>query len=254
MQVTVINLDRDSDRLNHMRGQLGGVPFTRAPAVDGTAIPETARGLTRFELACLASHRNAWRLFLDTPDAHACFLEDDLHIRPGFEALVDDGAWVPPDAHAVKIDTYLQKVKLGARRTILEERQVARLYSRHESSAAYVLSRAGAERYLELTARPTLPADYALFPKNARRLGLRIYQLLPAVAIQDHLLPAAEGGRTFATAMNAGGPARPRRRSLFDKIMHEGARLAGQASELTETIWLEMVLKPETTVVPVQQL
>ncbi len=251
MQVAVINLDRDRDRLEHMREQLAGVPFTRAPAVDGTKTPETSKGLTRFELACLASHRNAWRLFLDTPDAHACFLEDDLHIRPGFAALVEDDAWVPPDAHIVKFDTYLQKVKLGARRTVLGERQVARLYSRHESSAAYVLSRAGAERYLALTARPTLPADYALFPKNARRLGLRIYQLTPAVAIQDHLLPAAEGGRTFATAMNAGGPARPRRRSFLDKIVHEGVRLVGQASELRETIYLDMVLKPETTTVPV---
>ena len=96
----------------------------------------------------------------------------------------------------MKLDTYLQKVKLGERRAAIGARQVARLYTRHESSAAYVLSRAGAERYLALTASPTLPADYALFPKTARRLGLRIYQLTPAVAIQDHLRTAAEGGRT----------------------------------------------------------
>ena len=251
MQVYLINLDRDRDRLAHMREQLGQIPFIRAPAVDGTRNPETTRGLTRFELACLASHRNAWRQFLATPDRHACFLEDDLHIWPGFKALIDAAAWVPPDAHSVKIDTYLQKVKLGERRAAFGGRQVARLYTRHESSAAYVLSRAGAERYLALTAAPTLPADYALFPKNARRLGLRIYQLVPAVAIQDHLRPAAEGGRAIPTAMNAGGPVKARRNSPLLKLVREAARLAGQAAEAREAIYLGAVVKPETTTVPV---
>jgi glycosyl transferase family 25 len=251
MKVYVINLDRDRERLAHMREQLGSVSFTRVAAVDGTRTTESTKGLTRFELACLASHRDAWRLFLDTSDAHACFLEDDLHLWQGFAELVDDDRWVPSDAHSVKLDTYLQKVKLGERRPVPDGRQVARLYSRHESSAAYLLSRAGAERYLELTARPALPADYALFPKNARRLGLRIYQLTPAVAIQDHLRPAFEGGRKFATAMGAGGAPPPRRRSLFGKLVHESVRLIGQASELKETIYLKTFLKPETTTVKV---
>ncbi len=220
-------------------------------AVDGTQNPETASGLTRFELACLASHRNAWRLFLATSDAHACFLEDDLHIWPGFAGLVDDEAWIPSDAHSVKLDTYFQKVKLGARKPVSSDRQVARLYSRHESSAAYLLSRTGAERYLELTARLTLPADYSLFPRNARRLGLRIYQLTPAVAVQDHLRPAAEGGRTFATAMNAGGPAQTRRRSSLARLLREGVRLVRQTSGLKEAIYLRAFLRPETTTVPV---
>jgi glycosyl transferase family 25 len=251
MKIYVINLDRDRDRLAHMREQLGGASFTRAPAVDGSTSPETARGLTRFELACLASHRNAWRLFLGTPDAHACFLEDDLHIWPGFAALVDDDSWIPADADSVKIDTYLQKVKLGERRAALGERQLARLHSRHESSAAYVLSRQGAARYLALTVRPTLPADYTLFPKNARRQGLRIYQLTPAVAIQDHLLPAAAGGRAFATAMAVGGPAPIRRLSPWARLLREGARLAGQAAEAKEAIYLKIYVKIDTTIVPV---
>ena len=102
-----------------------------------------------------------------------------------------------------------------------------------------------------MTASPTLPADYALFPKNARRLGLRIYQLIPAVAIQDHLRPAAEGGRTIPTAMNAGGPTSTRRSSLFIKLGREVARLAGQAADAREAIYLKTFVKPETTTVPV---
>ena len=101
----------------------------------------------------------------------------------------------------MKLDTYLQKVKLGDPRPAPGGRQIARLFTRHESSAAYLLTRAGARRYLELTADLSLPADYALFPKNPRRLGLRIYQLTPAIAIQDHLNSLEVGGQRFATAM-----------------------------------------------------
>jgi glycosyl transferase family 25 len=249
MQVYVINLDRDRDRLTHMQRQLRTVPFTRVAAIDGTENPHATQRLTQFELACLASHRVAWRQFLAGPEPFACFLEDDIHISPGFATIVEDPSWIPADAHSVKLDTYLQPVKLGERRRISDGRQIARLYTRHESSAAYLLSRAGAGRYLDLTADPALPADYALFPKNARKLGLHIYQLVPAVAIQDHLRPAQEGGKVFATAMGGGAPTH--RRGRLGKVLHEGARLVGQAAGLKEAIYLRAFLKPDTTTVEV---
>ncbi len=250
MKVYLINLDRHPHRLAHMRRQLGDVDFVRVVAVDGTQSPETTTGLTRFELSCLESHRRAWRLFLSGPDAYACFLEDDVHLRPDFASLVHEEAWIPIDAHSVKFDTYLQKVKLGERRTVYGGRQVAPLYTRHESSAAYVLSRAGAERYLELTRRPALPADYSLFPKRPRRFGLHIYQLAPAVAIQDHLLRAEDGGQTFATAMSGDGKQHARLH-LFGRLWREAVRLAGQVDDASEAIYLRALVRPETTTVEI---
>jgi glycosyl transferase, family 25 len=251
MKVYVINLDRHPDRLAHMREQLGDIGFERVDAVDGSKNPETTKGLTRFELGCIESHRNAWSLFLTSSDAHACFLEDDVHLWPDFARLAQSEAWIPSDAHSVKLDTYLQKVKLGERRAAFGVRQVARLYTRHESSAAYALSRAGAERYLELTARPILPADYTLFPKNPRRFGLRIYQLAPAVAIQDHLLRAEDGGQTLATTMSGGGSAQARRLPPLGRLSREGARLVAKVSDVGEAIYLRTFLRPETTTVGV---
>jgi glycosyl transferase, family 25 len=248
MKVYVINLDRHPERLAHMREQLSDVGFERVAAVDGANKPDTAKGLTRFELACLESHRNAWRQFLKRSDAQACFLEDDVHICPGFGALVDSEDWIPQDAHSMKLDTYFQEVKLGERRAIFGGREVARLYTRHESSAAYILSRKGAERYLELTARAVLPADYSLFPRSPRRLGLRVYQLAPAVAVQDHLLGADDGSQTFPTAMASGGPRR-RRRPLLGRFWRETVRLVGQVAELPEAIYLRASVRPETTTV-----
>ncbi len=247
MKVYVINLDRHPDRLAHMRDQLSDVGFERVAAVDGTENPEVSRGLTRFEAACLESHRIAWRLFLKRSDAHACFLEDDVHLWPDFDALVEADSWIPPDAHSIKLDTYLQEVKLGERRPVFDSRKVARLYTRHESSAAYILSREGANRYLELTARAVLPADYSLFPRSPRRLGLRVYQLTPAIAVQDHLLQRDGGGQKFPTAMTAG--ASERRRPLFSKLWRETTRLVRQFADIPEAIYLRASVSPETTTV-----
>jgi GR25 family glycosyltransferase involved in LPS biosynthesis len=245
MKVYVINLDRHPERLEHMREQLSGVPFERIPAVDGAAAAPTTRGLSRFELACLTSHRMAWRQFLNTPHTHACFLEDDVHVRPDFAAFVQSEAWIPLDAHSVKLDTYLQSVKLGRRRTTIAGREIARLYSRHESAAAYLLTRTGAMRYLEMSASAKTPADYCVFPRNPRRLGLRIYQLTPAVAIQDHLIDAAAGGNSFATAMAGSGS----KRSVVEKLQREVIRLATRSGGLVETLYVRATVNPESTTV-----
>jgi glycosyl transferase, family 25 len=252
MKIFLINLDRDAVRLAHMRDQLNGVPFERISAVDGSTLPPTAKGLTRFELACLESHRIAWRQFLSGPEDSACIVEDDLHIWPGFAALTESASWIPRDAHSVKLDTYLQKVELGDKQVAVGKRQIARLYSRHQSSAAYIVTREGAARYLELTARAPLPADYALFPNHPRRLGLRIYQLTPAIAIQDHLLVSSQGGKAFATAMAAAdGSAPARRSSTLEKLGRESIRLASQAADLVEWTYQKAVLGLETTTVGV---
>ncbi len=252
MKIYLINLDRDASRLAHMRDQLNGLAFERISAVDGSNLPPTTRGLTRFELACLESHRIAWRQFLNGPGDSACIIEDDLHIWPGFAALTESASWIPPDAHSIKLDTYLQKVELGEKQVAVGNRQIARLYSRHQSSAAYVVTRKGAARYLDLTASALLPADYALFPNHPRRLGLRIYQLIPAIAIQDHLLEPNQGGKAFTTAMAAAdGPAPLRRSSALEKLGREGVRLASQAGGLVEWTYQKAVLGLETTTVGV---
>jgi GR25 family glycosyltransferase involved in LPS biosynthesis len=252
MQIYLINLDRHPERLAHMRKQLNGAVFERISALDGSNEPPTTKGLSRFELACLESHRLAWRQFLDGPEDHACFLEDDLHVWPSFGALTDSGSWVPSDAHSVKLDTYLQKVELGEKRVAIGERQIARLYSRHQSSAAYILTREGAVRYLELTAGASAPADYALFPNHPRRLGLRIYQLCPAIAIQDHLLHSDHGGQAFETAMAAADKrAKVCDTSTVEKLGREGVRLAGQAGSLIERSYQKAFMRVQSTTVGV---
>src|ERR1700735_3032621 len=240
MKIYLINLDRHPERLAHMRKQLDGVAFERISAVDGSTRPATMQGLTRYEMACLESHRTAWRKFLASPDSLACFLEDDVHVQPGFAALLSGTKWPPKDAHSVKLDTYFQKVRLGEKLSVSGDRKIARLYSRHESAAAYILSRGGAARYLELTESARQPADYAVFPNSPRRLGLNIYQLVPAIAIQAHLLKNGNGFTTAMAKTDSGAAAG--RSSLVGKLGRESARLASHFSSLGGGGYAEGVL------------
>jgi glycosyl transferase family 25 len=252
MKIYLINLDRHPERLAHMRNQLDGVRFERISAVDGSNDPPTTKGLSRFELACLESHKFAWRQFLKGSEGSACFLEDDVHIWPDFATLTASDSWIPSDAHSVKLDTYLQRVGLGDKRVAIGGRQIARLYSRHHSSAAYILTRNGAARYLELTASPSLPADYTLFPNHPLRLGLRIYQLCPAVALQDHLLEPDRGGRAFATTMAAADRyAKLRDASKLEKLGRESVRFVSQVASLMERSYQKTFLRVQTTTVDV---
>jgi hypothetical protein len=82
---------------------------------------------------------------------------------------------------------------------------------------------------------------------------LRIYQLTPAIAIQDHLLEPNQGRQAFSTAMGATGESNPppRRPSAVEKLGRESVRLAGQVGGLVEWTYQKTVLKLETTTVGV---
>jgi hypothetical protein len=78
-------------------------------------------------------------------------------------------------------------------------------------------------------------------------LRLNIYQLVPAVAIQDHLL---KDGKHFATAMaKTDSGAAAGRSSLVGKLGRESARLASHVSSLGERAYQKAFLRVETTTV-----
>jgi glycosyl transferase, family 25 len=229
MRAYFINLDREAERRAHMELSLAGLDHERVAAIDGRRNPPTERSLTRFEIACLESHRAAWTRFLATPAPYACFLEDDVHFSADFAAFIGDESWIPADAHAVKLDTFFNPVMLGPPALSAKGRRLARLFTRHESCAAYLLSRAGAACFLRATENPDLPVDYIVFPEDPAKQGLMLYQLAPAVAIQDSLfLRHYAQGRHFASAIGKLDVVKPAGRKLLVTLRREADRLYRQ--------------------------
>src|SRR5262245_23908593 len=98
----VINLDRSTDRLAHVRAEFArvGMGFERVAAVDGTNLPaslqpyfcnaagELISKLRPGEIGCYASHLAIWQR-VAVSDTPTLVCEDDITLPDGFRALVN---------------------------------------------------------------------------------------------------------------------------------------------------------------------
>ena len=97
MDIYVINLDKDVQRLHWMEQQLSAhkLQFLRIAAVNGSQIDpqrdpywsDPLRShLGAAEIGCLLSHAYAWRLIAQADGELALVLEDDIHVSDDFNA------------------------------------------------------------------------------------------------------------------------------------------------------------------------
>lgn len=102
MKTYLINLDRDTDRLERMQRQLGacGLEYSRFPAVHGLNLPDWLRPyflnesggkaseLSDGEIGCYASHLSVMKMASDSNET-TLILEDDLKLCDDFAQLLD---------------------------------------------------------------------------------------------------------------------------------------------------------------------
>ena len=194
MQIFVINLDRNPVRWQRMAGLLAGLDCQRIVAVDGKNLdgPEyndpakrgSYEGLSRFNRACILSHRAACETFLAGDGRHACILEDDIFFSPHFADFIRDESWIPTDADLVKIETTQQEVLVSTKTIACLDRTISVLLSLHFGTGAYIVSRRGAQKILELTESPLSTIDTTLFGRRGLKALRPVYQMYPAPCIQ----------------------------------------------------------------------
>lgn len=194
MDVYVINLDSQTDRLETMRRRVPGLK--RIAAVNGWALaPDVlSRGrhfpcgydLSPPEIGCLMSHRAAWTALIESGKPCGCVLEDDVLIAPDFTHLMAEDDWLPAAYDIVKIETTQKGIlldRLPAGR--VENRKLHRLRSRHLAAGGYIVSRAGAEKLLALSETFPYPVDVLMFDHRVPEFWqLHIYQMTPALCVQ----------------------------------------------------------------------
>jgi len=190
MRVMVINLDRRPDRLAFMRANLGaaGIPFERIAAIDGATLPPvTSSPVPIGEIACHKSHRLCWESLVASGDKLGLILEDDLLLSRDFAKFVADPP-MPPDGDMLRLETFPSLVHVS--RTSFPGptgHQIHRLKSRLFGTAAYILTSRVARLLLEQDRSFELPVDHLLnLPERGTRpaIKLRIYQVVPAIAVQ----------------------------------------------------------------------
>ncbi len=196
MLTYVINLDRQPARMERMERLLDGVAFERVPAVEGRfldgperrvdEVPARPEELTRYERAVALSHREAWHRLLIGEGSHCCVLEDDVVLSPEFPAFVSSEDWLPADTGIVKIEALgRRKILLGRQKYACKGRALQTLMSAHLGTGGYIVSRGAAAKLLERTRVLSRPLDHIMFEDLLSEKLCKIYQMVPALCIQD---------------------------------------------------------------------
>ncbi len=228
MKAFVVNLDRNISRLAHMTALLGkiGTAFERVAAVDGRdldrkAIAAASPDLSPGEIGCLMSHREVWRRIVTRGEPYASVLEDDIFAAPTLARLLEEESWIPADADIVKLETTHDLVRVDqAPITTVCNRGLLRLRSTHPGSAGYVLSAKAAASLLARTEKLRRPVDAALFelPEGEAR-GLTVYQVDPAVCIQNDFLRDGRASELTSTIRAERSTFRRKQKGIFKRLV-----------------------------------
>jgi glycosyl transferase, family 25 len=236
MKIYCVNLDRHAQRLERMKKLLPDLPFERIAAVDGhtfvgpdrrdKSVPTTSANVTRFEAACLISHRTAWQRFLSDGGAFACVLEDDMVFSPDFPDFIRDESWIPAGCNLLKLETFFETVTLSRATRPARNRVLAELHSLHNGSGAYVISRRGAELLIAANTIVARVPDVAMFAPEFSRPYRPILQLIPALCAQAQHYPAEMTLAEFKSSIQPDGM--PTKKTAWQRIKKETLRPLGQ--------------------------
>ena len=241
----LINMDRSADRLKWFSDQAEavGLRFDRIAAIDGERLAiETlpaSWGLTATLgaeqaaiLGCWLSHRKAWQRAADSGAPWTAIFEDDVHLSPELASFLADIEWVPVDADAVKLETYCNSASVSVLSTPARDgRRLHRLSGFPAGAAGYLISGRTAAALL---AESELPrhADVVLFDTRCLPAsGLRLYQLVPALCVQERRLAAWQDRPSADVSTIPHGPSKPLSRNA--RMGREIARLGMQLAALT---------------------
>jgi glycosyl transferase family 25 len=205
----LINLDREAARLDHMRREFNcvGLSFTRIPAVDGASLSSETiapfqnhldrdRGkYTLGHIGCFLSHVAAWQKIADGSEDFAAIFEDDVHLSSLIPFFLDNFHWVPSDADIVRLETMCNGMRLDKPIAEYHGITVKRVYAHAWGTGGYVIRKDVARCLINLPTRYHTPIDYFLFYSKTSAVArtLRVYQLDPALCIQDSLHPNTIG-------------------------------------------------------------
>jgi glycosyl transferase, family 25 len=238
MDVYVINLDRQMDRLRWMERNLGEaeIAFRRVRAVDATRLKpnfvtrrtkDNDHKLTRFDVAAIMSHRKAWRALLRSSAPHCVVFEDDIHIGHGFAALA-----AALDAGAATFD--IVKLESVGERVLIDKgkgynvggRRLCPLRSAYMGAAGYVVNRKAAAALLQSTRSLAVPIDWYMFADNYLTSNRHtVLQTVPGIVAQEEHLRRLGGGelRSWRPPRLAGVDRKVKRAPL-EKAVHEALR------------------------------
>jgi len=201
LELYVINLDRSTDRLEHIRTVFGAfdLAFTRVAAIDGANLSEEEfallarkcqwyKALTRAEVGCLLSHRRCLHLAMRSEAPYTAIFEDDITLSPKIIPLLRNWHWIPEGTDMIKLDTAGIVCMTGPLHKLdgdVGNYRLGRLLNKHFCTGGYIVARQAAARLYQITESAFAPIDEIYYNPDCGILPLfNIQQMVPAPVIQ----------------------------------------------------------------------
>ncbi|BES70081.1 glycosyltransferase family 25 protein [Marinobacter nanhaiticus D15-8W] len=203
MDIFVINMEKDTARLDFMRKQLGdmGLDFVRVDAVNGHTLPEIdaeafraarprdgVKSWSRGKIGCFSSHFKAWEHCAKAEGAHSLIIEDDLHVSSQLKALLSSTDWIPEEADIIRLEVSTNFVRLAKKPDVtVADRNIFRLRSTSWCAGSYILKKTTAQKLINIDKKRHCPIDMFLFSFEDSPVAreLNIFQCVPAITQQD---------------------------------------------------------------------
>lgn len=199
----VISMKNANERRDHIHHQFTkhGINFEFFDALNSEqglaqakrwqiSISKTA--LAPSEIGCMMSHVSLWKHAIDHTLPYIAIFEDDVFLSEDIPLFFSDTSWLPKEFDVIKTETMYNQILINSEQLdIYNNRALHRLHSDHWGGAGYILSLAGATKLFHLiTQQPetTLAIDHMIFDTFRALKTSVVYQVVPALCIQDHLL------------------------------------------------------------------
>lgn len=219
------------------------VRFERIAAVDGRSLDANTYPTSRIrpsELGCYLSHMAAWRMLCDGSDEFVMVLEDDVRLSSSLALIAGSTDWIPDDVDLVKLETSTQRIAIGREGHLAPgERTVHRLLKRDICTGGYIIRRRLAEQFIR-ESDFSLPVDVFMLDKISVQRN-RIFQMNPAMVIQEHYLDSNIDGNLKSTIHSERSARHSRERSSHQSFKRLNRMLLRPIEAAGK--WLRRVLR-----------
>lgn len=202
MKNIVISLKTATARREHIEKEFGkqNIPFDFFDALTPDLAKPLAEKmqlnfgdeyLTGGELACFMSHVSIWQKMIDEKIPYVAIFEDDVFLGQDAFSIFSTSAWIQEDWYIIKTEAFSEKVLLAKETYNIQntDRGIKRLTGKNLGTAGYILSLKGAMAYLSYIQKISLiPLDELMFRDFIQTKQCHVYQMLPAICIQEMML------------------------------------------------------------------
>jgi glycosyl transferase family 25 len=199
MQVYVISLETAVARREHIEKEFAQqcikfnffdalTPELAKPLAEKMNLSVHSDFLTYGELACFMSHVSIWQKMVNEQIPYVAVFEDDVYLGESSSELLNNTDWI-------KSEAFSEKVFLGTKVELVGDglRKIVQLKGMNLGTAGYILSLKGAQAYLNYIQHIQLiPLDQVMFDEYVFSKDLMVYQMNPALCIQEMMLYPAK--------------------------------------------------------------